>query len=122
MKRRLELQPEMNNVLSLDKPEDYRCRVVGYLIDRSLLVIELSSPQESFYVIFPNVHFYGGTFLWQGASLRTASREEQFEYNLEQSVVSTVGMLYVFEGINCHVKLLGGDWIAIFDDLPDRFK
>ena len=122
MKRRIELQPEMNNVLALDNPQDYQCRVVGYLLDRSLLVVELTEKQKRFYVIFPDVRYYGGTFLWHGASLRTASREEQFEYMLNQLIVEALGMLYVFDGVNYTVNLLGGEWIAIFDDLPDRFK
>ncbi len=122
MKRRLELQPEMKNVLALDNPQEYRCRVVGYLLDRSLLVSELTGKPKPFYVIFPDVHYYEGTFLWQGASLRTASREEQFDYMLKQSIVTALGMLYVFDGVDCTVNLFSGDWIATFDDLPNRFK
>lgn len=112
----------MDNVLALDKPQDYRCRIAGYLLDRSLMVVEIMDPQQQFYVVFPDVHYYDGTFLWQGASLRTASRDEQFEYMLDKSIVAALGMLYIFDGIGCTVNLLGGDWIATFDDLPDRFK
>ena len=122
MKRRLELQPEMNNVLALNKPQAYRCRVAGYLLDRSLMVIEAVNKEQLFYVVFPDVHYYDGTFLWQGATLRTASRDEQFDYMLKQSIVAALGILYIFDGVDCTVNLLGGDWIAIFDDLPDRFK
>lgn len=122
MKKRLELQPEMTNVLALENSQAYRCRVVGYVLERSLLIIEITHQEESFYAIFPEVHYYGGIFLWQGATLRTASRDEQFEYMLEQSIVASVGMLYIFEGADCTVKVLGGEWIAIFEDLPDRFK
>jgi hypothetical protein len=122
VKRRLELQPEMNNVLALDTPQEYRCRVVGYLLDRSLMVVEVINKKQLFYVVFPDVHYYDGTFLWQGATLRTASRDEQFNYMLDKSIVAALGMLYVFEGADCTVHLLSGDWIAIFDELPDRFK
>lgn len=122
MKRRIELQPEMKNVLALDKPQDYRCRIVGYLLDRSLMVVEVTRDPQQFYVIFPDVHYYDGTFLWQGASLRTASRDEQFDYMLDKSIVAALGLLYIFDGMDCTVNLLGGDWVAIFDDLPDRFK
>jgi hypothetical protein len=118
----MELQPNMYNVLALDEPQDHRCRVAGYLLEQSLMVVEVTHHQQQFYIIFPDVHYYGGTFLWQGASLRTASRDEQFEYMLDKSIVAAKGMLYVFEGIDCTVTLLGGDWIAIFDKLPDRFK
>ena len=122
MKRRIELQPDMTNVLALEQPQQYRCRVVGYLLERSLMVVEVTLANEQFYVVFPDVHYYDGTFLWQGASLRIASREEQFDYMLEKSIVAALGMLFVFDGIDSTVNVLGGEWIAIFDELPDRFK
>ena len=36
MKRRIEVQPDMDNVLGLKHPQSYQCRVVGYLLERSL--------------------------------------------------------------------------------------
>lgn len=122
MKRRLELEPDSDNILELNLAETYRCRVVGYLLERSLLVVEISKSIPLFYVVFPDVHYYDGTFLWQGAELRVATREEQFEYMLEKSVVAALGMLFIFEGVGCRVHVLAGEWIAIFDDLPDRFQ
>ena len=121
MKRRLELQSGMNNILTLDNPKDYRCRVTGYLLERSLLVVEASHETQTFYVIFPEIQYFDGPFLWHGASLRTASRDEQFEYMLDKSV-ATLGMLYIFDGRDAAIHLLCGDWIAIFDNLPARFK
>lgn len=122
MKRRIELQPDIDNALQLQHPQNYRCRVVGYLLERSLLVVEVTDDETLFYVVFPDVHHYDGTFLWQGADLRIADREAQFDYMLEKSIVAALGMLFIFNGIDSQVHVMGGDWIAIFDELPDRFK
>ena len=122
MKRRIELQPDMANVLELDDPAQYSCRVVGYMLERSLLVVEVANEPEKFYAVFQDVHHYDGSFLWQGADLRVATKDEQFEYMLDKSVVAAQSMMYIFDGKERVVKLLGGEWIAIFDDLPDRFK
>lgn len=122
VKRRIELQPDIDNVLELKQPQNYRCRVVGYLLERSLLVVEVAEETPQFYVIFPDVHHYDGTFLWQGADLRVADRDEQFDYMLDKSIVASLGMLFIFKGVDSEIRIMGGDWIAIFDDLPDRFK
>ncbi len=122
MKKRIEIHPETDNILELEEAELFRCRVVGYLLERSLIVVEVSDKQKLFYVVFPDVHYYDGAFLWQGAKLRVASRDEQFEYMLDKLVVAALGLLLIFEGHDCKVHLLAGDWLAIFDDLPDRFK
>lgn len=122
MKKRIEIQPDTDNILELEEPERFRCRVAGYLLERSLIVIEVSDKQQLFYLVLPDVHYYDGTFLWQGASLRVASRDEQFEYMLAKSVVAALGVLLIFEGQDCKIYLLAGDWLAIFDDLPERFK
>lgn len=122
MKRRIELQPDIDNVLQLPNPQTYRCRVVGYLLERSLLVVEVADEIPLFYVVFPDVHHYDGTFLWQGAALRVADRDEQFDYMLDKSIVASLGMLFIFDGVDSQVHVMGGDWIAIFDELPDRFK
>lgn len=122
MKRRIELQPDINNILTLQDPHTYRCRVVGYLLDRSLLVVEVTDNATLFYVVFPDVHYFDGTFLWQGADLRVADRDEQFDYMLDKSIVAALGMLFIFQGVDSQVHVMAGDWIAIFDELPDRFK
>jgi len=122
VKRRIELQPDIDNALNLQDPQMYRCRVVGYLLERSLLVIEISKDTPLFYAVFPDVHHYDGTFLWQGAELRVADRDEQFEYMLDKSIVASLGMLFIFKGVDSQVHVLAGDWIAIFEELPDRFK
>ena len=122
MKRRIELQPDMENVLELKNPKSYRCRVAGYLLERSLMVVEVAQDKKPFYVIFPDVCHYDGTFLWHGASLRVASRDEQFDYMLDRSIVAALGMMFVFDSTDGKINLLGGDWIAIFDELPERFK
>jgi len=122
VKRRIELQPDINNILTLQDPHTYRCRVVGYLLDRSLLVVEVTDNATLFYVVFPDVHYFDGTFLWQGADLRVADRDEQFDYMLDKSIVAALGMLFIFQGVDSQVHVMAGDWIAIFDELPDRFK
>lgn len=122
MKRRIELHPNMNNVLELSEPGAYQCRVVGYLLERSLLVVKVARPQQEFFVVFPDVHHYNGTFLWQGALLRVASNEEHFDYMLDRSIVTALGLLFIFDSADGRINLLGGDWIAIFDELPDRFR
>ena len=122
MKKRIAIHPETDNILKLEHPGQFRCRVVGYLLERSLFVIEVTDKQKLFYVVLPDVHYYDGTFLWQGANLRAASRDEQFDYMLNKSVVAALGILLIFEGHDCVVRILAGDWIAIFDDLPERFK
>ncbi|MCP4278316.1 MAG: hypothetical protein GY779_18390, partial [Gammaproteobacteria bacterium] len=55
-------------------------------------VVEVMDQQQQFYVVFPDVHYYDGTFLWQGASLRTASHDEQFEYMLDKSIVAALAV------------------------------
>lgn len=122
MKRRIEVQPDMDNVLALQQPQAYRCRVVGYLQERSLLGIEVIHDDSEFYVVIPDVHYYDGSFLWQGAALRIASRDEQFEYMLNRSAVAAPGMLFVFDTADGTVHILGGDWVGTFDDIPDRFR
>lgn len=122
MKRRIELQPDMDNVLGLKQPQSYQCRVVGYLLERSLMVIAVTHEKEKLYVVFPDVHYYDGSFLWQGASLRVASREEQFEYMLERSIVAALGMLFVFDSTDGNVHILGGEWIGVLDKIPNRFR
>jgi hypothetical protein len=122
VKRRIELQADSDNILELKQPEQYRCRVVGYILERSLLVVEVAEAIPVFYVVFPEVHAYNGSFLWRGAELRVATQEEQFEYMLDKSVVMASGLLFEFKGEDHPVHILAGDWIAVFDDLPDRFK
>lgn len=121
-KKRIALKPDMDNVMSLDNAEHYRCRVVGYLLERSLMVIEVSRNDEQFYAVVPDVYHYDGAFLWQGASLRIATREEQFDYMLDRVAPTSEGLLFIFDGVDGQVRLLGGDWLGIFEDLPDRFK
>lgn len=112
----------MDNVLEIDDASAYKCRVVGYLVKRSLLVVKVKSADTQYYVIFPDVHHFYGSFLWQGARLRVATRDEQFEFTLQNTVVDADGMLLIFEGVDATVHILGGEWIGIFPELPERFQ
>lgn len=126
MEKTINLQPGASNILDLDFPHAYRCKVIGYYQQQSILLIQVmpdkDNPEEVFYVLFKDVYFFDGMLWWKGANLRVAAQEEHFNYMMERSLVATSQELCIFESGEHQVKLLAGAWIVILDELPERFK
>ncbi len=126
MSRTLVLEPGSYNVLDLDYPHVYHCKVIGYFHQQSILLIQVTPEKDSaldtFYVIFDDVVLFDGVLRWQGANLRVATSEEHFNFLMNRALVATSQELLIFEGGEQAVRLLASSWIAILDELPERFR
>jgi hypothetical protein len=76
-----------NNLLKLDEPEKYNCKLRQYRIGHSKLEIQVERRvdyRDIFYIVFLSVSYFSGHFKWQIADLNIVSPEECLQYiNME---------------------------------------
>jgi hypothetical protein len=128
-----------NNVLQIEQPEIYSCRVFRYQVGHSVLIISLKTkevpePFDNFYLVFESVKYFSGPMWWRGANFCTGTLDEYGQllhkiqtptplseqdlpetYNLDKS---TGGRLLIVETPNLQVKLIA-QLVTITNDISD---
>ena len=115
-----QLPDNAENVLELETPERYSCRVWRYAAGHSRLAIALNQDDANSYdpnyAIFETVEYFEDIMSWQGANLKVASREESVKQkmNIQGTPIAklpelpyTLPMrLFTFDVANVQIKIL----------------
>jgi hypothetical protein len=118
------------NVLELETPERYSCRVWRYAAGHSRLAIALNQDDansyDPIYAIFEAVDYFEGIMSWKGANLKAASREESIKQkmNIQGTPIAklpelpyTLPMrLFTFDAANVQIKILAS-LLTLTDDI-----
>lgn len=78
----------MNNLLGLDDPEAYSCRITQMFTNDvftglSFRIWGKTLSQQSGFVSFNSIEYFDGPLFWQGAAIRTTSIEERDQFLTE---------------------------------------
>ena len=68
----------MKNIFNLDKPEEYKCRLMNLTYSHPTLRV-LVSHQTIMYVDFWGLHYINAPLAWQGANFELLEDTEAFE-------------------------------------------
>jgi hypothetical protein len=121
------------NVLGLENPENYSCRVWRYQVGHSVMLVELHSDDAAefspLYAIFEPVRYYQGSMGWQGANFCTTPLKETASLlaslqgvkgDTDFELSANVGIkLFVVNSGNVQIRIVA-NWITLTDD-PKNF-
>lgn len=125
MSRTIVLEPGKENVLQLTEPMDYHCRIAGFYGNHDILVVELrpnNAMRPTLYILFAGVYYYDGPTQWDGANLRAASTDENFDFMMNRALVSATQQLSLFGAKQGDVHIFAFPWCGVLDEMPERFR
>lgn len=67
---------EQTNILGLDNPDQFTCRIYAYSQSHSILYILATFEKQKFYIVFEPVLYLELPTSWQGANLCQKDQEE----------------------------------------------
>jgi hypothetical protein len=108
----------LNNLLGLEAPHKYQCKVWGYVIGHSQMLLEVHPASEydnRFYLLFSDVLYFEGPMRWDNVNLRLGTNEEREAIYVRlygpklddiRLALEQTHHLYVFDGTGLPVRII----------------
>ena|SRR5689334_6597932 len=113
---------EKTNILELDEPSLFHCRVYSYTRGHSVLSIELTdsriSDYKPQYVTFDAVQYFEGSIGWMGANLCVKRFDTVLNPQEISNPITHLMPMFAFIGGNVQIKIWAGNTITISDSAP----
>ncbi len=111
-----------SNLLELENPQAYTCRVeyYGETSGEMTVLVDSRNEADSFTINFAGIFYFSGRLKWQDATLRLASDDEHHQFvrqimpvasvsDVELANAAKYGHLYIFEGSGFPIRILAYD-------------
>lgn len=117
----LDFSEGQTNILGLDDPEAFYCRVHSYRQGHSILIVSLVDKRSTVfdpkYLVFETVQYFEGHMWWEGANLCLKKFEVYINPNEISNPVQYPMPMFVFLSGIIETKIWSGRTITITDTL-----
>ena len=99
------LEHPAENVLDLENPENYSCRIWSYSPGHSMLFVHLkendgTKTSPHLYLVFDNVQFFEGPMWWQGANFCTSTLYDYAKLNFAVHIPEELSEAFIQEVVD----------------------